>query len=243
MRKQKNSFEKIKKTIFILFSLSFMSVSAQKNAIMIRPFNAIESILSLSYERQVYKNFSIVVALEGFSGPRLFSSVFQKAIQDGMGLSREPTFKFTGVGVVPEIRYYFKEIDTKEVDKVYINDKKIMGWFVGGYIPIRYYNYMRLDVLSAELYANAIQQDRGYAEFFQKTSVGFGLTGGRHWVWQNFSFEILIGFAVSSGVGQTKDFNFNRPGVGDYTISKDLGYFGNFLQINPRIGMNLGVAF
>lgn len=233
--------------IKILFSFLFLffhiQVSAQKYAIMTKPLNAIEGIFGLSVERQIYKNFSLVVSGEYINAPRFFAETFQNGIKDGMGLASMPSFKLEGWGIVPEIRYYFKEIDEREVDKVYRNDKKIMGWFIGAYMPIRHYNKVSLDILSAEFFANATQKDYGSTSWKNKLSLGAGLEGGKHWVWGNFSLEIIAGFAITTGLGRTAEFTFERPVIGEYKVTKELGYLGNFMQFNPRLALNLGVAF
>jgi hypothetical protein len=227
----------------LAFWLSTHCSYGQKYSIMVKPVSALESIFSISFERQVYKNFSFVITGEYINAPKLFQKTFQDAVQTGMGLAAAPIIKIEGFGIVPEIRYYFKQIDEREVDKVYLNEKKVMGWFVGAYMPIRHYNWVQLDIRSAEFFANAYQKDFGSTVLTDKLSLGAGLEGGKHWVWGNFSFEMLVGFAITSGVGRTAEFEFNRPVIGDYKVTKDLGYFANFMQFNPRLGINLGLAF
>ncbi len=223
--------------------LSKTLIYGQKYAIMAKPLNALESIFGLSVERQVYKNFSIVISGEYINAPRFFSETFENAIKDGMGLPLKPSFKLEGWGIIPEIRYYFKQIDEREVDKIYLNEKKVMGWFLGAYMPIRHYNKVSLDVLSTQFYANAFQNDYGTATWNNKLSLGAGIEGGKHWVWGNFSLEIVAGFAITTGLGRTAEFQFSRPVIGEYKVTKELGYLGNFMQYNPRFGFNLGVAF
>ena len=218
---------------------------AQKNAITVRPFNIVESLFGITYERYITNNISVSLYGEYSSGPQILWNGVNNIIKSGVPTATSVDFRYSGWGVIPEVRYYFKEIDKKEVEVVIANEGKITGWFIGGYVPIR---KMDIDfkINSVELYAYGLQNDQGRFTS-NKIMYGIGVLGGRHWVWDMFSFDVHAGLAITSGLGgffnNKVDFTYTRPGIGDYTVTKDLGGFGTYMMLMPRIGVSLGIAF
>jgi hypothetical protein len=235
------------RNLFIILIISIFSIhsNAQQNAVTVRPINFAESLFGLSYERYITHNFSILVYGEYNNGPQLLWNGFNSMVSKGVPGSTSADLRYKGWAVIPEVRYYFKERDPKEPEVVIANDGKITGWFVGGYIPIRKLD-MQLKINTVEEYTHARQNDPGVFHF-NNMIYGFGVTGGRHWVWGLFSFEIQAGLAVTSGLGgffdKHVDFTYTRSGVGTYTVNKDLGGFGTYMILMPRLGINMGIGF
>ena len=232
--------------IFIFISIVFsIQSNAQQNALTIRPVNFIESLYGLSYERYITKNFSIVLYGEYNDGPQTFWKGYNSMIKNNVPGATSADLIFKGWGITPEVRYYFKERDKKEPEVVIANEDKITGWFIGGYVPIKKMD-LQLKINTVELYTNALQNDQGVFNY-KGTMYGVGVTGGRHWVWGLFSLEIQAGIAVTSGLGgffdKHVDFTYTRPGVGTYTVDKDLGGFGTYMILMPRLGINMGIGF
>lgn len=237
----KNRFNLL--VLFILLNIGL--INAQKNAITLRPLNMGLSLFGISYERYITHNISLVVYGEYINGPQFLWNGFNNTIRNGFPTAETVDFRYKGWGLEPEVRYYFKELDKKEAEKVLLNDGKIIGWFIGGYVPIRNLT-ADIKVSSIETFAYGKQIDIGTTSFNQ-LNYGIGLTGGRHWVWGLFSLEVQAGFAVTNGLNgwfdKKIDINYTRPGIGSYTLEKDLGSLGSYFLFQPKFSINLGIGF
>jgi hypothetical protein len=237
---------KLKALIFyIIISISGSSLFAQKNALTVRPFNFVESLFGLTYERHIAGNFSIALYGEYSDGPQILWNGFNNAIKNSITGASSADFRYKGWGVMPEVRYYFKERDKNEPEVVLVNEGKIKGWFVGAYIPFRKIEG-ELKIETVELYAFANQRDQGVLTI-NKSIYGLGVLGGRHWVWGLFSFEIQAGLAVTNGLSgffnNTSELTYTRNGIGQYEVSKNLGGFGTYMILQPRLGLSMGIGF
>ena len=215
-----------------------------KNAITVRPISAMWGMYGLAYERYIVKNFSIVLYGEYIEGPKIFETAITSLIRNSMDRPESNAdnakIYYRGWGVIPEVRYYFRRKEETSL----VGDKdlgSIRGVFVGGYIPFRKLK-MDIDITSNELHYNAYQEDKGHYQF---DSYIWGLGGeiGSHWVFGNFSLEILAGLAVMSGIDSPAKFTYERPAIGSYTVDKKMGLFGTYTHLAPRLGFNLGLAF
>jgi hypothetical protein len=241
----------LKAVLFFLFTFhlakaqenineSDVAMKVYKNALTVRPFNLIYGGSGLSYERYITKKISAVIYGEYISGPFLLESSLSNWNKSSMDVT-SAKLSYEGWGVIPEIRKYFYK---KDPEASLIGAKEqfsLNGWFVGIYFPIRKLSFS-YNVVDNQYFANAIQQDTGKYEI-KKMTFGFGIEAGRHWVWDRFSLEIVGGLAYSSGIGGTEDFTYNRPGISTYIIPKDLGILSILGRIQPRLNVNLGIAF
>lgn len=212
-----------------------------KTAIMVRPLNALSGMLGISFERYITKGYSAVLYVDYIVNPFAMEGAFERMTKKSMETSYM-NIDYKGYSIVPEVRKYFY---SKDPDVTLVNTKEkgsLAGWFVGAYLPIR---HLQLDmkISDTQYYNYAYQQDTASFQY-KGTMVGFGIEGGKHWVWGRFSMEVMVGLAYSSGISSDQTFTYNRPGMGEYTVgTRSIAPVSTLSHWNPRFGVNFGIAF
>lgn len=239
------------RTIFLLLFVLLYSFSAfsqndeveieiptTKNAIGLRPLSAFFGFYGVSYERYIAKNFSVYGYFEYSDGPKLFNNNINNWIKGSMGLERSQIY-YSGYGGALGVRRYFKDPKFSLVgDK---DQGSITGWFVGAFVPVR---QMKISLRTQSVEYNSYYKSNDFGSYkFDGLVYGLGLEGGKHWVWDNFSFELNIGFTYMQGIPKSAKFEYIRPVIGKYEVEKDLGIINFYGTFAPKFEIVMGVGF
>ncbi|MDX2189859.1 MAG: DUF3575 domain-containing protein [Bacteroidota bacterium] len=221
------------------FTLAFVVIVAftyaQKNVVSIRPINFAEGLYGLSYERSLLKWFSA----------GLYIDVQQTKISGLQVAGYKADLNVTGFGIVPEARFYLSLGGAPN------------GFFLGAYLPIRQMNskftldgnipYIDSHNPNITTYAIASNSKTTFTD--NRLVYGIGGMLGYHFILlKMLSIELMAGAAYTNGMlndsykTQIIDNNTGKAkqDVGQVNIPYGVR---SFFQIQPRFGINLGIAF
>ncbi len=216
-----------------------VEVPTAKNTIAIRPQYALFGFYGISYERYIAGNYSIYGYAEFSDGPKLLGKTINTWVQNSMGVD-QATIYYTGYGGAIGVRRYFTD---KQYSLVGNKDLgALVGWFVGAHVPVRKM-VINLDIKSVESFYSFPVQDKG-SYSFDGLIYGLGIEGGRHWVWDLFSFEINAGLTYMQGIPQKGSFTFTRPPIPEsYKVDKNLGLVNFYGTFAPKFEIVMGIGF
>ena len=192
-------------------------------------FASAYSFASITYERVIHFVGSVQLKLEflGTMNPLNEVTYIKEAYIN--------TKRVTGIGLVPELRYYGSE---KYAPK---------GLFVGAYVPIRF--------ASVEVPTHVMKNGLKYAleegDLTQSTAnlsyslIGLGADIGYHFIYKkSFSVELVTGISISKGVFSVQEYVHNYTLRG-FNLTNKLplkdGMVGNAFY--PRAELCFGWCF